>query len=330
MDDIDHKLVILISAEPRMQFRELARRLGISRQGVHRRLNSLTEVGVIQGTTAGVSIPYLDALPVVVFGRSRTISIEETLKKLERSELSHRVFVAGGNYIYVVGLLRKISELNKYAEFVKLTAEMPAPTVGIYSFDSRLTFPDAARRAVDRKQGFRQLSPLDLRIIASLKGDARKSTADIADAVGVSTRTVRRRLDDMISEGSLDLDVRSDTRLGGDMLFVTHVNLREGTDKGEVGKRLLSKYPFDDASIRLFSNIPSFFMWIFWTDKIAEMRHALKEVNKDRDVVSIMPNFVYLDRMYDSWKDKLPQIRARPAKKARARNPRAGSVLRRT
>ena len=316
--------MLLISTEPRMHFRELAKRLGISRQAVHHRMQVLTEIGVIQGTTAGISIPYLDAVPVVVFGRSKTASIEETLNRLEESEFSRRAVVAGGNFLYVVGLLRNISELDSYAEFVKRAAEMPEPTVGIYSLDAGL-MPDYTVDGIGkRKQSYKELAPLDLKIIASLKDNARRSTADIADRVGVSAKTVRRHLEDMISEGSLDLDVPMDLPSGGDMFLVMHVNLRDGADKGEVGRRLLSKYPFQGHYVRTFSNLPNFLTWVFWSDKMTEIRKVLKEIGEDEDVLAVMLNFAYLERIYTTWRDKLPAVRTRPSKKARTHNLHSG------
>jgi len=319
MDDTDRKLLILIHAEPRMHFQEIASRLGISRQAVHHRMQVLKETGVIQGTTAGISVSYLDAVPVALFGRSKTASVERTMDRLGESDITRRVLAAGSNYLYVVGLLRNMSELDEYSEFVRRVAEIPDPIVGIYSLDPALMSEITVDGVGKRKQSTRKLAPLDLRIIASLKDDARKSVAEIAGIVGASAKTVRRHLEDMISEGLLDLQLRSDSPSAGDMLFLIHLNLRDGAERGDVCRRLLSKYPFEEAYVRAFSNIPGFLMWIFWTDKLPEMRNALRRVGEDEDVVSVMPNFAYLERIYSTWRDKLPEVPMRPSEKVSIR-----------
>jgi len=320
MDDTDRKLLVLINSNPRAHYRELAKRLGISRQAVHRRIRVLTETGVIQGVFARVSIPYLDAVSVAISGVSKTASIEKTLDRLGESEFTHRVVVAGGNYLYVVGLLRNISELDGFSEFVKRAAEMPAPSVGIYNLDDGL-MPYPVDGSEKRKLSYKELTPLDLRIIASLKGDARRSLADIADMVGVSAKTVRRHLEDMISDGSLDLSAPMDLTSGGDLFLVMHVNIKGGADKIEVGRRLLSKKYFHDQYIRTYSNIPGLLGWIFWSDKMTEIRKALRETGEDEDVQSVMLNFAYIERLYPTWRDKLPEISARPSKNTRTRHP---------
>ena len=320
MDDTDRKLLILIGANPRIHFQELAKRLGISKQAVHHRMQVLTEIGVIKSMAAGISISYLDAVPVSVFGRSKTTSIEETLDRLGESELTRRVVVAGGNYVYVVGFLRNISELDSYAEFVKRAAEMPEPTVGIYCLDDGLMPDYSVDGAGKRRRSYKELSPLDLKIIASLKDNARRPTAEIADMVGASAKTVRRHLEDMKSEGSLDMTMHVDLSSGGDLFLLVHVNLREGVDRREVGRRLLSKHYFRDQYIRTHSNLLGHLIWVFWSDKMTEIRKALRETREDEDVLSVMLNFAYLERLYPTWRDKLPTLGMLPSDRARKHN----------
>jgi DNA-binding Lrp family transcriptional regulator len=310
MDDTDRKLLLLICANPRTRLRELAKSLGISTQAVHRRIQALTEIGAIEGMTAGISIHYLHAVPLMIFGRSDTTSIEETFDRLGESEFSSIALAAGGNFLYVVGLLRDISELDSYSEFVKRAGKMPEPIVGIYGLDYpeyRLTIDGGNRRHCHR-----ELSPLDLRIIASLKGDARRPVADIADMVGASTKTVRRHLEDMIFEGSLEFYVPWDPVAGGNTFLLMHVNLRDGADKVEVGRRLLSKRLLRIVFIRAFRNIPGFLLCFLSLEKTEEIRMILREVGEDEDVLAVTPNFVYLERNYVTWRDKLPEVRMRP------------------
>ena len=319
MDDTDRKMLVLIVANPRIHIRELAEKLGVSRQAVYHRIQVLTKIGVIQGTTAGISFPYLDAVPVTVFGRSNMALTEEVFDRLGESEFTRRAAIAGGNFLYVVGELREISELDGYVEFVKRVAKMSDPTVGIYCPDEELMPNYSVNGGGERKRSSRKLSPLDLRIIASLKGDARKPIADVAKAVGASAKTVKRHLDDMISEGLLDLHALTDSPSGGDMLFALHVNLKDGFDKVEVGRRLLSKYRPLDSYIRTFSNLPGLLIVIVWSDTVPEMRRVFKETCDEEGVLAVMLNFCYLERVYGTWRDKLTAVQAPSSETARTR-----------
>ena len=300
-----------------MHYRELAVKLGISRQAVHRRMQVLMEKGVITGTSASISVSYLEAIPVAIFGRSMTTSIEETLNRLGECDLTRRAVVAGGNYLYVVGQLRHNSELDTYSEFVRKKAEMPEPTVGIYSLDPKLINCYAVDGIGERKREDARLAPLDLKIISLLKDDARRPIADIAQEVGASTKTVRRHLEKMMSNGSMEMHLRQDLPSGGDMLYLLHLSLRDGADKADVGRRIIAKHPFPEGYVRAFSNLPSFLIWVFWTDKLTEMRRVLREISEDKDVLAVVPNFGYLERVYSTWRDNLPEAWMRPVDMAR-------------
>jgi DNA-binding Lrp family transcriptional regulator len=316
MDETDRKLLNLILANPRIHVQELAKEVGISRQAVYHRMRILKEIGVIKGTEAGVSFPYLDAISVGVFGRSNGTLTEKVFDRLGESEFTRRAAIAGGNFLYAVGELREISELDPYVEFVKRVAKMPEPTVGIYCLDEELMHNFTVDGGGRRKQSHRKLTPLDLRIIASLKADARRPIADISKEVGASTKTIKRHLDSMVSDGLLDLHVLTDAPSGGDLLFAMHLNLKAAADKVDVGRRLLSKYGSLDSYIRSFSNLPGFLMVVFWSDSVQEIRKVVRVTCEDESVLAVMLNFCYLERIYGTWRDKLLAKQAPRSKRA--------------
>ncbi len=324
MDDTDRELLKLIIASPRTHLQDLADKLGLSKQAVYRRIGEMKRIGVIQHMTAGISYPYLSAVPVVVFGRVRTSPGENTLRRLGANERTRRVVFAGGNYVYVVGELRNIGELDGFAEFVKKVAEMLEPVVGIFCLDDGLWSDYSVDGVVERKSHYKKLSPLDLRIISSIKDDVRKPVADIAELVGATPKTVRKHLDDMISEGSLELHVFTDAYLFGDSCVVGHINVKEGSDKVKVAKRLLLKHPFREAYFRTYANLPGFLMLVFWSNKMPEIRKIIEVIGEDEDVASSMFNFTYFQRIYSTWRNELPSEQAHKSRPAEALGPRPG------
>ena len=306
--------MLLISENPRMHYQELSKKLGISRQALHHRMQVLTRLGIFRSMKAIISVGYLDAVPAAVWGRSNSASIEETLGRLGENEFVGRVVVAGGNYLYVLGCLRNTSELDGYVEFVRRTAEMPEPTLGMANLDNGI-MPDWASGG-KRKQSYKELSPLDLKIIASLQGDARKPTSEIADSIGVSAKTVNRHLRSMRYEGSLDFEEPWDIPPGEDMMTVLHVELKSDADKAKVGKRLISIDPIHAFYFRSFSNLPRFLLGLIYTDKMSEIRRILREIREDEDVMAVTPNLVYFERAYANWAERLPAIWTRTSERA--------------
>ena len=74
----------------------------------------------------------------------------------------------------------------------------------------------------------RALTNLDWRIIQALRGQARRRPEDVARGLGVSARTVRRRIERLAAEGSIDIVPRLDTsRISGAVLYELLVTLEE-------------------------------------------------------------------------------------------------------
>ncbi len=105
MDGTDLVLSMLLLQNSRLSYRELADRLGLSVNAVHKRIRTLVEQGVIRAFTAKISISSLKAIPLVVFGRSEAQS-SEAAEKLREHGFTYWLGVAGGNYL----LLRRISQ----------------------------------------------------------------------------------------------------------------------------------------------------------------------------------------------------------------------------
>lgn len=304
MDETDRRLMVLVAENPRTPYRDLADKLGVSVQAIHRRIQLLMKMGVIRGFSAGISIRYLHAVPIMIFGKSNTLSAEETVKKIGTNDMSSSVLVAGGNILYVSALLKGLSDLERYVEFIRKAADMPQPTVGIYSTDAGLApdFMDGGKKTPEEGG---ELTPLDRRIIAALQPDCRRPVAEVAKDIGVSSRTVSRRLQNMIDDGTIDLVVPMDPTYTGQIVSIVHIHLNEGVDKRGVGASWINRFAPSLWYLRSFTNLPGFLMCIVLTNTTGELRGILREIGKDPGVKSIVPNVWFADYIFTTWRDRL-------------------------
>jgi DNA-binding Lrp family transcriptional regulator len=312
MDDTDRKLMLLMYEDPRMAVKELAKRLGISRQAVNHRMHVMAEIGVFKSFKAAISNYYLGGVPVAIWGKSDAMPLREALDDLAKSEFTTRATVAGGNHLFVFGYLRNISELSGYVEFVKKAAWMPEPTVGLPCYGDGIN-PACYDGGQSRKESYRKLSALDLKIIASLRDNARKPVADIADHIGVSAKTVRRHIESMKRDGSLDFDSPWDIPEGEDMITMIYVTLRKNAEKVKSARRLLRIDPVHFMYLRSFGNLPDFLVGLISSQKMAQVREILGKIEADEDVVAVTPNLIYYERGYLAWDYRLPDA-YKPAK----------------
>ena len=300
MDDTDRKLLMLFYEDPRRPLRALAKRLGISRQTLNHRMQNLARAGLFKSLRAEISMWYLDGVLVWVWGKSSAGAIDEALDAIGESEFTARATVMGGNELFVWGYLRKISELSGYVDFVKKAAQMPEPTVGLPCFFDGIN-PASFDGGHPPKESYRKLSQLDLRIIAALEGNARKPTAEIAKGVGVSAKTVKRHIEAMRREGSLDYAAPWDIPPGEDIVTIIHVVLKKGADTVDSARRLLRIDPIHFFYLRQFSNLPGQLTGLITSDRMAETRNILREIKADEDVLSVTPNLIYGERGYSAW-----------------------------
>jgi DNA-binding Lrp family transcriptional regulator len=321
MDEVDKKLMLLMYHDPRVREQELASKLGISRQSVHRRMLDLSRLGVFKAVKASLSSDYIGGVAIDIWGRSRSDSIGEVLDRLGESELTGNVLVAGGGVLYVGGYLKDISELDGYVEFVKRAADIPEATVAFPGLGDgiNLDYYDG----VKLKPNCRDVSPLDLRIIGLLVDDARRPVGEIAQSLGVSPKTVRRRIERMKSDGAIDYSFPADISMGEDINIIFQVRLRSGADKVKLARRLYSIDPQHVDLVRGYSNIPELLYGYISSDKMSDIRKILAEFTSDQDVLAMVPNTVFLERQYPTWNRRLTQEIVRAAEKARKRRTRS-------
>ena len=306
MDEVDLRLCQMLWKDPRIPYREIADRLSISIQAVHRRVKILLDSGVIRFFRANVSLGYLGAVPVNVTGRSEAESVEKVVGELGKNDSVAALLVASGNFLYVHGLLRDISDLDSFAEFARKAAMLPDPRVSIGRH-----MPSEKSPAKIAGDDPRKLTPLDLRIIGAMHLDARKSTTDVADELGVSAATVRRRLEKMTKESSIEIVTEIDPTPSGDVCSYLHVTLKDGVDRMKAGTRLAAQFEPRLVYFVPFSNLPNFLLFATWTKTVSDLAKLTESVRRDDSVRSVVCNVALAGHYFETWRDKLPASAAR-------------------
>lgn len=294
MDKTDIAISMHLLAYSRISYRELAQKLGLSANAVHRRIQSLIDLGIIRGFTTKVSISALQAPMIFVYGKSEAESVDDLHKKLGKQGSIWWVALGGGNFIYVSAYLKSMSEIEPLVDFVKKVTLIPNPSIGIIAPP-----PNNLPGKVEEI-----LYPLDRQIIHSLSNDSRKTVADVADEVGVAAKTVRRRLSAMIRKGLLEFSIQWYPDASDDIITIMHIRLRPEADKNNVAKIMKSYFP------RLlfcyqFINVPNELFGIAWTNNMKELKETQQRLANENGVASIVSNILYTGYILETWRDRL-------------------------
>ena len=290
MDDIDLIIVRKLRENSRSTYRELAGITNMSVSAIHKRVNKLVENEDILAFIARPSVLALNCLWVVIYGNSNARSMDAVSKELGQHENIYVVAIAGGKYIIIPAYVRNISELQDFSSYVSKTGQISEPTIGFIDVPY-MTTPES-------------LTSIDYKILKSLNRDSRKPITDIADDVGISQKTVKKRLDRMIENNLATFTIEWAPLSENNFNTVFHISLNEGTEINSTMQYLNQKYSQNTAYCQSYSNIPNFLTMHVWTNSSKGTQKIQEELQKEgfKDVI---PHIYLSAKYYDCWIDQL-------------------------
>jgi len=291
MDRTDISLCLFLMSNSRTPYHELAARLGLSINAVHKRIGMMSNLGIIRAFTAHPSLTSLGAISVWIYGRSEAAHPGDLRLRLNADDRTYWTANSGGGYVYVGGYLRDISELEEYVGFVKKETEMSSPSVGI--------IPSTGRRSAE------SLKPLDYQILAALRKDSRKPATDVAAEVNASAKTVHRRLEWMLEKGLVEFTIDWYPDASNDIVSLCHIDVAEGSDRMKVLESLKALFGQNILVWVLFGNLPNQIVLFMWTNSMKQMEDLRLSVAGAEGVGTVMLNVLQIGYMFDTWRDGL-------------------------
>lgn len=294
MDKTDVILSMLLLGDSRTPYRELADKLSLSANAIHKRIQSLIEMGVIRKFTTKISLAALQAVVVTLYGKSEAESVANLHKKLGTHGSIYWVTLGGGNYMIIGAYLRSMQEIEPLVDYIKKEALIPNPAIGIHS-------------SAPTNLGFsaeKTLHPLDLQIIYALSNDSRKSISNVAEEVGVTAKTVRRRLSSMTRNGLVVFSIEWFPDTSNDIITTMQLRLKPDANKSTVSGILKKYFPNMLFSYQ-FINIPNELLCFVWTNTMKELKEIQQRLEKEETVASIVSNILYTGYIFDTWRDEL-------------------------
>jgi DNA-binding Lrp family transcriptional regulator len=243
----------------------------------------------------------IGALNVYIYGSARAEPLRDLPAKLSRNDSVYWIAQAGGGYIYVGAYVKGLGELSAVSDYIRKTAEMPSPTVGIMPsptvgiIDYGVSIKASPKEALDA---------LDWQIIHSLSEDSRKPVADIAKELGTSTKTVRRRIGKMIEENLIELSIKWYPDASDDIISIFHAKLAMDSrvDSTELYRKYAPHLLYDVH----FSNLPDEHLIFTWTRTMKELKELKERIEKEPNFRTVAMNILYTGEIFPTWRDSLP------------------------
>jgi DNA-binding Lrp family transcriptional regulator len=294
VDKTDVILSLLLLENSRSPYRELADKLNLSANAVHKRIQSLIEMGVIRKFTTKISLQALQAVVVTLYGKSEAESVGSLHKKLCAHGSIYWLTLGGGNYMIIGAYLRSIQEIEPLLDYVKNEALILNPVIGIHS----------STPANPRFSHEETLHSLDREIIYTLSNDSRKPISDVAEEVGVTAKTVRRRLFSMTRNGIVEFSIEWFPDTSNDIITTMQLRLKPDANKSAMSGILKKYFPNLLFSYQ-FINIPNELLCFAWTNTMKEVKEIQQKLENEKTVASVVSNILYTGYIFDTWRDEL-------------------------
>jgi DNA-binding Lrp family transcriptional regulator len=309
MDKTDMRLIMLLAANSRLSYADLAEKLNLSVNAIHKRIQLLIETGVIRKFTAKVSLRSLAAIVVFVSGTSQLGSFQDLPDKLKAHGSIYWLVEGSGKFLCIGAYLKNLSELVGLVEFLKREAGLPEPTVRIAHAEPmsehRIMASTRLRVTPNPQPTDLTLYDLDYKIIRSLKDDSRKAVSDVATEVMVSAKTVRRRLMRMMKNNLIELGLEWYPDKSNDIITLLDIHLKPDVDMGILPYQILRKYTPNTLFYWSFVNVPNVVAYTVWTNSMNELQSLRENLEKESGVSSIVPNILYTGYIFNTWRDQL-------------------------
>jgi DNA-binding Lrp family transcriptional regulator len=304
MDETDLRICGLLNTNSRVPFRDLAEALGMSVQSVHKRVKALTDAGVLRAFTANLSMKFLGAVPAGISGHTEADSADDMARGLGKDDSSVIVHVSG-DFLSVMVLLRSIGDMDRYVEFMRREARVVAPSIFLPSAMgfSRLDRQNAPMEDVS-------LTPMDYRIILSLHRDSRKELVDVANELGVSAKTVKRRLTRMTDAGAVEFGTEFDLGAQSGISSLMVMDVKPGVDRGRLLGQMRDRLGPRVIFMGTYSNVPSGLFAFIWSATMKEQRETEAYFREDPAVAAFKGYLIQNKYQFATWRERLLEDRA--------------------
>lgn len=244
LDELDRRIIAALQIHGRATWQQIASAAGASDTTVARRAQRLFAEGLAQVVATTDPLLCAEGYPVLVEITSTAGSVTQVARALaQRTDIRFAALLTGSFDLVVELIVRSQAELARVllTEIDRIPGVWSTKTESVlahYKLEHTWLQTDLPGEAADALVDLRgpvtpgQPRPLDEReraLVDLLRADARASISELAQQLGASETSVRRRLDNLLTEGRVRFTTLMDPELIGftaPTMYWLHMDLR--------------------------------------------------------------------------------------------------------
>lgn len=300
MDAIDIAIIRELLINSRMTYKQLSNRIELTVPTIHKRVQSLIDKGIITSFKANLGIEYLNAIQVHFLTTGKIKNLEKIIEEFNADENTATLHIGSNDHIHVGGLLKNISELDQYENYIKSKIGVNFQHVGLMNHSEYHT------NWISRKEGNWKripLSNIDKKIIRFLHTDARKTISDIASEIGYSVKTVRKELDKLIDHHVLEFSINWNPSSSGNIVPFIHIYLSDGVEKEKIYPLLKNRYTRLIFNF-MFHNISNLIVSTAWVENLQQLEELKNNLESEEGIEYVKPIIIYSGHHFPTWRDQ--------------------------
>ncbi len=289
MDLIDLQIIKKLFINSRIPYRELADAIGLTIGAVHKRIQLLIDTGIIKTFIARPSLSALNAIFISIGGHSKLHSFDKIIEDLEENPYTVLLGISTGNYLYLSAILRNISEMHDTTSTLTQICKIDDPFIVIWDYP--YIKPTGS------------LSKIDYSILKSLNRNSRKPASEVADETGLSSKTVSKRITNMVANNLVSFSIEFEPSQENDIVVIFHSYVAKNSDMKEIIGKIAHSIPQNLLYIRTYSNIPQFLSVHVLVQTLSRIEYFENKL-RTLGVIDITPRIIHKAYYFKCWLDE--------------------------
>jgi len=287
VDDIDKRIILELDSDCRMTYKTMADKLGLSANAIRKRITKLIDTGVIDRYLTTLSFDMIDADAILAIIHTDGSEFQEEFiadvgKNPAVLQVSSIACGKGGMY-FVFAIARGSLALSDIGTFLRTLESVIDVEIHV------LIYPRGEKV---------NLTKMQLRILKHLVDNPRMSIVDIAEAVGMTARRIRRAIGELQEGRGINFSIFWNLGKGG--LNEVHLRIEwdeKNTTLQDVIDWLRTEYPLEFWTPFISATAPIIFAR-FVVDDLEKIEMIARAVKRSPFVKTLSTLVFYSNNLF--------------------------------